>query len=215
MPKGITKEQILDATLDMLRDNEDVRSVNMRQVAKHLGCAHTNLYNYYTNYDQILWDAIDLIYLRLYYNIIENYDNVETMDISLQFYFLRIVQFFLDNKGWFKLVWQEPLTLDEHHSGAANYNEITTLVHNMLANTMKQKYGSAITREDIKSILHTVHCYLYGELILFMSNRSSVKDEIDFEHYVLDKCNKLLEVLTPQKKDTRAKIEKLTLAEME
>ena len=80
---------------------------------------------------------------------------------------------------------------------------------------MKQKYGIAVTREEMESMLHTILCYVYGELMLFMSNRSSVKDEIDFENYVLSQCNKLLDILTPAKKDKGPKIKQLTLLEME
>ncbi len=43
--KKITKEQIISTALDLMRDKNELRTVNMREIARTLGCAHTNIYN--------------------------------------------------------------------------------------------------------------------------------------------------------------------------
>jgi len=57
MKKSITKEQIIETALDLLKDKSDIRSVNLREIARVLGCAHTNLYNYFPSFNDLLWEA--------------------------------------------------------------------------------------------------------------------------------------------------------------
>ena len=57
MRKGITKEQVVETTLKLIKDSENIRSVNLRGVAREIGCAHTNLYNYFSSFDELLWCA--------------------------------------------------------------------------------------------------------------------------------------------------------------
>ena len=55
--KPISREQIIDSALELLRNRRDVQSLNLREIARALGCAHTNLYNYFSSYPQLLWEA--------------------------------------------------------------------------------------------------------------------------------------------------------------
>ncbi len=57
MKKNISKEQIIDTTLELLKDKSDIRTINLREIARVLGCAHTNLYNYFPSFQDLLWEA--------------------------------------------------------------------------------------------------------------------------------------------------------------
>jgi len=44
--KHVSKEIILETTLSLIDKNEGINDVTLRDIAKKVWCAHTNLYNW-------------------------------------------------------------------------------------------------------------------------------------------------------------------------
>jgi AcrR family transcriptional regulator len=51
------RERFATTALQLIEDEGGSSSVNLRQISRRMGCAHTNVYNYYASYQDLLWEA--------------------------------------------------------------------------------------------------------------------------------------------------------------
>ena len=56
-PLRPTADRFVDTTLELIAEQGGSQGVNLREVARRIGCAHTNVYNYFDSYDDLLWSA--------------------------------------------------------------------------------------------------------------------------------------------------------------
>lgn len=52
------REKLLAEALIMIEESEDIHSLNLRKLARRVGCAHTNIYNYFSSMEDLLWHAV-------------------------------------------------------------------------------------------------------------------------------------------------------------
>lgn len=188
MAKGLDREQILNVTLDLLKDQENIRNVNLREIARCLGCAHTNLYNYYSDLDQIFWAALDLVLQRLETCLTANLNQQPDKKDRIKTFYSRFIDFYLENPGWFRLTWLEKLEGQRSQENINLTNQTVAVFTGTLADLYKDVYGADLPREQVKYILHTVHCYLHGEISIFLSGRGLIKDAAAFKQHVINEC---------------------------
>ncbi len=55
---GPTAERFVDVTLELIEEQGGSQDVNLREVARRVGCAHTNVYNYFDGFRGLLWEAL-------------------------------------------------------------------------------------------------------------------------------------------------------------
>jgi len=112
MPKkkssGPTAERFVDETMWLIAELGGSQDVNLRQVSRRVGCAHTNLYNYFSSFDDLLWEAFRRT-LRIYAEHLTNGldDGLSALD-----YFRRLVgnlaAFPQDNPGLYRFIGSDP-----------------------------------------------------------------------------------------------------------
>lgn len=196
MPKGITKEIIVNATLQLIKDRENIRNVNLREIARVLECAHTNLYNYYPDFDGILWDTLDEILVRSEDFILTGIDTVDDPAGKLHYFYERIIEFYLQNRGWFRLFWMEKLQGSRPDKNASLAEDTVEKYVTVLAQILEKLYNTKFINKQVKEIFHTVHCYLHGEISIFISGRGLITDEESFKKYVLGECVRISRLLS-------------------
>ncbi len=54
---GATAERFIVETLALIDERGGSLGVNLREVARRVGCAHTNVYNYYASFEDLRWAA--------------------------------------------------------------------------------------------------------------------------------------------------------------
>lgn len=54
---GPTADRFVETTLHLIAEVGGAGPVNLRQVSRRMGCAHTNLYNYFASFQDLLWAA--------------------------------------------------------------------------------------------------------------------------------------------------------------
>lgn len=52
------KAKFIAALLELLDEEHTPRSVNLRQISRRIGCAHTNAYNYFDSFESLLWHSL-------------------------------------------------------------------------------------------------------------------------------------------------------------
>jgi AcrR family transcriptional regulator len=63
--KGGTEQRLVEATLELIAQEGGSLEVNLRGISRRVGCAHTNVYNYFDSYQDLLWAAFRRA-LRIY-----------------------------------------------------------------------------------------------------------------------------------------------------
>jgi len=190
--KKITKEQIISTALDLMRERNELRTVNMREVARTLGCAHTNIYNYFPSYTDLLWGTHTAI-LEVFMNTLgEKLSAATTAEMKLRYFFDTFVQMYLDNKGWFRLVWLEYIGDDRPQ----NNIEATTKVHlelnNIIVNIWRELNGFAPDDAIVNRVVHNTHCYIIGEVSNYISGRGLIENEAELREYIVNESINIL-----------------------
>lgn len=195
--KNITKEQIIETTLALINEKSGIQSVNFREIARKMNCAHTNLYNYFTDFDDLIWNAVEAALFNLSAYVTVDLGSNENQQIRLESFITRFIDFYLINKGWFKLIWFEKLG----KSRPPENIEISHKVVYSLTDTLCQLYPDQLTLQDAHYILHNVHCYLHGEISIFLSGRGLIKEEKPFKNYVKNESLKIIRLLAASLKN--------------
>ena len=188
MAKGIDREKIQSVTLDLLKNQENIRNVNLREIARQLGCAHTNLYNYYNDLDQIFWEALDVILERMETFLTADLSDLPDGNTKIYRFYTRFIEFYLENPGWFRLVWLEKLEAPRPQKNINLTNQTVAVFCELLADYFKEEYSIELSHAEAKYILHGVHCYLHGEVSIFISGRGLIKDTDAFKQHVVETC---------------------------
>ena len=55
---GDTAERFVTATLELIEEQGGSHNVNLREVARRVGVAHTNLYHYFDGFPSLMWEAL-------------------------------------------------------------------------------------------------------------------------------------------------------------
>ncbi len=192
--KGISKESIVNITLELIKGRENIRSVNLREIARVLGCAHTNIYNHFSDLDAIFWEAADSILIRSSDFIYQDLDKIEGYQQKLELFYSRFIQFYLENKGWFRLFWIEKLEGERPEKNEVLTREVVEGYVTLLSELYEKVYSVKLDNKQVMNIFHTVHCYMYGEVAIFIAGRGLIANEIDFCEHVRKECLRITEL---------------------
>lgn len=193
--KGISKENIVHVTLELIKDMENIRNVNLRAIAKVLGCAHTNIYNHFADLDEILWEVMDEVLIRFADYLFAEINAIEDDEIKHHYFFKCFIEFYIENAGWYRLFWMEKL-----HGRRPEKNIILT-AHTVeryitvLDEIYRNIYGEKLSHEQLFYVFHAVHCYLHGEVSIYISGRGLISDESTFKKKLIQECVKISKLL--------------------
>ena len=179
----ITREQILDTALAMVNERGTSANINLREIARRLDCAHTNLYNYYPSLDGLLWDAHGSALERMVHAV-TSAPVKGGREKSLSSFYAAFLGFYLSNRGLFSLLWQDTLSGERPETHRADAEEKVRL----LVDHLSEIYEGAVELNRLHDALHRVHCYLHGEVSIFIHGRGLIRDEPKFRAYVVEQC---------------------------
>jgi AcrR family transcriptional regulator len=182
--KNITKEQIVETALELMRNRSDLHGLNLREIARTLGCAHTNLYNYFPSYNDLLWEThatIQEIFMEM---LTKKLNTANTADLRLAYLFETFVDMYMDNKGWFRLVWHEYIEGDRPQRDIETTEATNKMLNRYIADIWKELSGEYPNAETTKRVLHNTHCYIVGEISNYLLGRGLIKNESELKAYI-------------------------------
>lgn len=184
MSKNISKELIVETALELMRNKSDLRGLNLREIARTLGCAHTNLYNYFPSYNNLLWEthaALQKIFMEM---LLEKLDKANTPEMRLTYFFEACVEMYLDNKGWFRLAWHEYIEGDRPQADIETTEATNKMLNQHIAEIWKELYGQYPNRDGTKRVLHNTHSYIVGEISNYFLGRGWIQNETALKVYI-------------------------------
>jgi AcrR family transcriptional regulator len=184
------EEQLIEATLELIAEEGGSLAVNLRQVSRRVGCAHTNVYNYFDSYRDLQWAAFRRALRRYADHLIEG------LDASMPAYeYLRravgnLASFPQQNPGLYRFIGSDPLDLD---TIPADIMSTVTTMKRWLAATVEAAAGPGVSPADARHIADIVLAYIDGETLNLINGRS-IPDE-DLGGRVVANAMRLFELL--------------------
>jgi len=109
---GPTADRFIEETLALISERGGSEGVNLREVSRRVGCAHTNAYNYFESFEDLLWAAFRRE-LRAYADFL-----VRDLDDSLApaAYLRRVVSslaaYPVEQPGRYRFIASDPIDLE-------------------------------------------------------------------------------------------------------
>ncbi|MCI1998895.1 MAG: TetR/AcrR family transcriptional regulator [Clostridia bacterium] len=192
MKKAISKEQIIDTALKLLSDKQDFKSINIREIARTIGCAHTNIYNYFSSSADLLWELHSAL-LGIFITMLrKNVSAEKSPKIRLRKFWETFLQFYLDNIGWFRLVWMIYIGDKRPESNIIATKMTKDELDKYMIDIWEELSGYKSNNKKVSETVHNVHCYIIGEVSNYISGRGLIKNTAEFKNYVVDNAIRLL-----------------------
>lgn len=188
MKKNITKEQIIETAVQLMKDSDSLSAINLREIARTLGCAHTNLYNYFSSYDDLLWEAhsaVQVIFMKI---MTDKINATSTAEKKLTSFFAAFVDMYMDNKGWFRLSWHEYIQGERPQNDIDATRKANVMVNDYISNIWYELFGKFPDRDKVERVLHNTHCYIIGEISNYLLGRGLIEDEQELRLYITNEA---------------------------
>lgn len=164
------KDQILKAAFSLLEEEGDASALNLRKIAKRAGCAHTNVYNYFPNFEALKWVMLEQALGMLDEFMFKSSEDEALLLIS------RYIDFALSRPALYRLIWVTELD----PAAAPDDTDFLTRIPGRLEGAMDNK------KADI------VHCYLHGKLLNLIFSRYPAEDAGRQKEMIMKVCRAML-----------------------
>lgn len=182
---GITRELAVEAFLGLL---EEGGSANFRGVAARLGCAHTNLYNFFEDWDGLRWAALGEVACRMMAAMQDG--TAEAGEpLAPGTAIERYIRFALSHPAWYRLVWFEALGSPMPPEVA----EETEEAMERIAGSLAAGLGLEPSAPGLAEGIATAHDLVHGSLAKALSARLPAPE--DLEAYAADLARRAVRVM--------------------
>lgn len=93
-----------------------------------------------------------------------------------QFYYF-LSEFYLDNKGWFRLAWLDYIDVVRPDIDQIATEKTVAEMVELLKNIWIGIYYNEHDKKSIRRVLHDVHCYIVGEVSSYINGRGLIHDK--------------------------------------
>jgi AcrR family transcriptional regulator len=153
--------------LDSLDRGQSLRDLNLRGIARELGCAHTNAYNWFPRQEDLYWQALGEAIQRL----VRPYENLAPEDIPHPLgensLFEGYIRYAFAHPAWFRLIWQEIL----EPPPPPDLPPVLDRPRRIMGAWLRYHVGPAMPEGELEERARILTGCLQGELGALVSNR--------------------------------------------
>ena len=193
LAKGLSADRFVDATLELIAEQGGSIDVNLRAVSRRLGCAHTNAYNYFDSYGELLWAAFRRA-LRIYG---EHLTHDLRADLHPDTYLRRAIDnlasFPQQNPGLYRFVGSDPIDLETIPDDVM---ETVTHMKRWFTGAVAAAAAPGTSSVAARETADIVLAYIDGETLNLINGRA-IADE-DLAGRVVANALRLFELLSGQ-----------------
>jgi AcrR family transcriptional regulator len=213
---GPTSERYIEATLELVAERGGSAQVNLREISRRIGCAHTNVYNYFENREDLLWHAIRRILKQYGDALIDGLDESKSRHANFRQFMRNLVEWPVQNPGLHRLLSSDPLNPEQIPQDII---DAVTIMKEWIAQVLKVLSNDKIDGKNLADLVDIMLGYLDGEIFNLINGR--VLPGEDIAGRVINNLERLFALLTAQKHDgivlaeQGAKAETLNLPKLE
>lgn len=185
------KSKLIEITCQMIEQNNGSAHINMRAVARQAGCAHTNVYNYFASFNDLLYAAMFRVMEKIVQYTQKQVGTIaQTMDHFPAFIYAQI-DFAFQFPGLFRFFWLdslpgEPVPEEVKRFGLELKKRFAELVFNCS--------NGKLARDEAFEVSIILHSYLHGEICKLITGR-----DLDItREKIRNNVDRLLQILTRQ-----------------
>lgn len=160
----IGRQAFIDEVLRLLDEGVPIRDLNLRRVAKELGCAHTNAYNWFKSQQELLWFALGSALEHLIALMPEDRMPLLSEPGNL---IERYVQFVEQHPAWFRLIWMEELAAEM----PSELEPILARPSHIMARWLRLSAPSHMSDEQVLVVGSLLFSSMHGRLCLAVTGR--------------------------------------------
>ncbi len=184
------EERLVEATLELIAEEGSSSAVNLRQVCRRVGCAHTNAYNYFDTYGALRWAAFRRA-LRVYgEQLVDGLHAAMPADEYLRRAIDNLASFPQQNPGLYRFVASDPIDLG---SMPPDIMETVTAMKRWFWAVIGAAAGPRLDAVDAREVADIVLAYVDGETLNLINGRA-IPDE-DLAGRVVTNALRLFELL--------------------
>ena len=189
-----TSEKFIEAMLETIDEKGGLSGVNLRMVAKKVGCAHTNAYNYFDGYDGLIFAAYDKA-LDLYgLAVVEGLDEIKSAGTYFIRFIQNIIDFALKNPGFYRFIGSDDFPIQK--LGPETIKKAIEL-KTFFLDAFYAVTGHVIDREESDVDANILMSYLDGELYNIINMRAFPDENV--AERIIENTIRLIALFTQNK----------------
>ena len=186
-----TEERLIEATLELISQEGGSLQVTLRQISRRAGCAHTNVYNYFDTYGDLLWAAFRRGLHTYAEHLVQGLDASMAAEDYLRRTIGNLASFPQQNPGLYRFIGSDPIDLENI---PPDLLASVAAMKRWFAAVVKAAAGSGVSETDARDTADIVLAYIDGETLNIINGRV-VPDE-DPAARVEGNAMRLFELLT-------------------
>ena len=188
--KGFSADRFVEATLELIAEEGGSLDVNLRAISRRVGCAHTNAYNYFDSYADLLWAAFRRA-LRIYgEHLTHDLDAALPPREYLQRTIANLASFPQQNPGLYRFIGSDPIDLE---TIPQDVMETVTAMKHWFADVVASAAAPDTRPAEARQAADIVLAYIDGETLNLINGRA-IPDE-DLGSRVVANAARLFELL--------------------
>ena len=170
-----TEQRLVEATLELITEKGGSLDVNLRAVSRRVGCAHTNVYNYFDSYQDLLWEAFRRA-LRVYGEYLtRDLGGVDDPTEYLRRTVTNLASFPQQDPGLYRLIGSDPIDLE---AIPADVMETVTSMKRWFASVVAAAAGPEVSAAGARDIADIVIAYIDGETLNLINGRAIADEDL-------------------------------------
>lgn len=185
------KDKLIEITCAMVEKNGSSHGINMRAVAREAGCAHTNIYNYFGSFSDLLYAAILRTMEKMVRFTQEQVGGIANSEADFSKFIDAQIDFAIEHPGLFRFMWQETIQGEIPES----IKEFAGMLKNRFAELVYICAGGKLTADEAMKASIILHGYLYGDISKMISGRELDMKTDENRERIKGNVDRLLRIL--------------------
>jgi AcrR family transcriptional regulator len=194
--QGPTADRYIEATLAMIAESGGSTVINLREISRRIGCAHTNAYNYFSSREDLMWAAFRKT-LRIFADAItEGLDHTLSGHAYFRRLFGNMIEWPLENPGLHRFISSDPLD-----PGQIPRDIIDTVsqIKRWLFDSLSSLCGDKMSSDEVVRLGDILLAYMDGEVLNLINGRVLSGENIAGR--VLDNLERMFTLLSAKSND--------------
>jgi AcrR family transcriptional regulator len=191
----VIAEALVDITLELVDARHGLSGLNMREIARKAGCAHTNVYNYFPSFDGLLLASLKALLRRLIQFTQSQIEPDRAREEGyLETFLAAQIDFAVDHPGWYHFIWFDKV---EEVLSDPEIQGIIDFLRTAFNEKVFFHYQGRMERARADEVGDILHGLLHGEICKRVGGRALDIGREAYKAKVLDDCRALVAAFAP------------------